>query len=106
MAQQGDRYRPVNECWCSVSILFREEKGARIGSRPFLFLRMMVDTAYRATLGSHMHVTVSIGAAAADSHDNVASLLRKAQKCLYNSRTQGRNRVTTYGLHPEKADGI
>jgi len=67
-------------------------------------VRMMVDTAYRVTGDSELHVTVSIGAAAADPRDNVASLLLKAQKCLYSSRSQGRNRVTIHGLETEKAD--
>ncbi len=69
-------------------------------------VRTMVDTAYKVSGDSEIHVTVSIGAAAADPRDNVASLLLKAQKCLYTSRTQGRNRVTIHGLQPEKADGI
>lgn len=68
-------------------------------------VRTMVDTAYRVTGDGEIHVTVSVGAAAADARDNVASLLLKAQKCLYRSRTQGRNRVTIHGLQTEKADG-
>ena len=68
-------------------------------------VRTMVDTAYKVTAEGEIHVTVSIGAAAAGTRDSVASLLQKAQKCLYNSRTQGRNRVTIHGLEKEKADG-
>lgn len=68
-------------------------------------VRTMVDTAYRVTGDGEIHVTVSIGAAAADARDNVASLLQKAQKCLYVSRTHGRNRATIHGLEKEKADG-
>ena len=68
-------------------------------------VRTMVDTAYKVTGDSQIHVTVSIGAAVAEAADNVASLLLKAQKGVYTSRTQGRNRVTIHGLHPERADG-
>ena len=67
-------------------------------------MRMMVDTAYRVMDEGEMHVTVSIGAAAAGPGDNAASLLLKAEKALYASRTQGRNRVTVATPEAQKAD--
>jgi GGDEF domain-containing protein len=68
-------------------------------------VRSMVDSAYRLTAQGELHVTVSIGAVGADQRDSAASLLLKAERCLYASRTQGRNRVTIHGLQTEKADG-
>ena len=69
-------------------------------------VRMMVDTAYRVMEEGEMHVTVSIGAAAAGPSDNVASLLLKAEKALYASRTQGRNRVTVSGAQTQSVDDL
>jgi diguanylate cyclase (GGDEF)-like protein len=69
-------------------------------------VRAMVDSAYRVMPQGELHVTVSIGAAGADQRDNAATLLLKAERCLYASRTQGRNRVTIHGLTPEKTDGV
>lgn len=61
-------------------------------------IRMMVDCAYRQTPDGDMHATVSIGAVAADARDSVESLLRKAERGLYGSRSAGRNRATIHGL--------
>lgn len=68
-------------------------------------VRSMVDSAYRITDNGELHVTVSIGAVAAEPRDNTAALLVKAEKCLYASRTQGRNRVTIHGVATGKAEG-
>lgn len=61
-------------------------------------VRMMVDSAYRDTGDGEMHVTVSVGAVCAESVDTTDSLMVKAQRSLYESRTKGRNRVTIYKL--------
>lgn len=66
-------------------------------------VRSMVDSAYRILDNGEMHVTASIGAAAADPRDNTASLLLKAEKCLYASRSAGRNRVTVHGAPAAQA---
>ena len=64
-------------------------------------VRMMVDTAYRTMPQGQLHVTVSIGAAAADQKDNAQSVLQKARTSLYASRSGGRNRVTVHGVPVE-----
>jgi diguanylate cyclase (GGDEF)-like protein/PAS domain S-box-containing protein len=64
-------------------------------------VRMMVDTAYRTMGQGQLHVTVSIGAAAAEPKDNAQSVLQKARTSLYASRSSGRNRVTVHGLTGE-----
>ena len=64
-------------------------------------VRMMVDSAYRLKGDAEIHVTVSIGAVAADDRDNAETIIVKAQRCLYESRSGGRNRVTVSGVAAE-----
>ncbi len=61
-------------------------------------VRMMVDTSYRSTPDGEMHVTLSIGAVAAGPNDRVDTLLNKAERALFESRSAGRNRATIHGL--------
>ena len=60
-------------------------------------VRAMVDAAYLESPDGQLHITVSIGAAAADGQTDQDTLLRHADRCLYDSRTAGRNRVSIYG---------
>lgn len=59
--------------------------------------RMLVETSYLNTDTGPRRVTVSIGASAADRGDSADTLLRRAEVCLYHSRSSGRNRVTIHG---------
>jgi diguanylate cyclase (GGDEF)-like protein/PAS domain S-box-containing protein len=59
-------------------------------------VRVMVDTAYRQMEQGTLHVTVSVGAVAADASDSVQSLLQKANRCVYDSRARGRTRVSVF----------
>jgi diguanylate cyclase (GGDEF)-like protein/PAS domain S-box-containing protein len=61
-------------------------------------IRMTVESAYRQMDDRELHATVSVGAAAAWPADTTESLLRKAERCVYTSRTEGRNRVTLFDL--------
>lgn len=61
-------------------------------------VRMMVDNSYRQTDEGEVHVTVSVGAAAADRRDSAESVVQKAQRSLYESRASGRNRVRVFGV--------
>ena len=53
------------------------------------------NTAVRLEDGSEVAVTVSIGATMARPGDTVESLLRRADRLMYASKSAGRNRVTT-----------
>jgi diguanylate cyclase (GGDEF)-like protein/PAS domain S-box-containing protein len=57
-------------------------------------VRALVQQSSYLHLGEHLKVTVSIGAAMADAGDSVETLVRRADRLLYQCKTGGRNRVT------------
>lgn len=58
-------------------------------------LRIMVEESRLAHEGFFISITVSIGATLANIDDTPASLIERADRLLYQSKNQGRNRVTT-----------
>lgn len=68
-------------------------------------VRMLVETAYRELDEGQLHVTVSIGAVQAGPRDDAQTLVQKASRCVYESRSQGRNRVTVF-IARENRSGV
>lgn len=63
----------------------------RIGER----YRILVENTKVKYPGSSFSVTISVGASLATSEDTPSTLLDRADKLLYESKKNGRNRVTT-----------
>jgi diguanylate cyclase (GGDEF)-like protein len=57
-------------------------------------LRMLVENSYIQFEGSRITVTISIGATLTRPDDTPESLLKRADNLLYQSKREGRNRVT------------
>ncbi len=58
-------------------------------------LRSLVAKSYLAIEGEKLFVTFSIGATLAQAQDTPASLIKRADKLLYQSKNAGRNCITT-----------
>lgn len=57
-------------------------------------LRCLVESSSLTLEDQRVNVTVSIGAAMAEPEDSLESLIRRADKLMYQSKSEGRNRVT------------
>jgi len=57
--------------------------------------RMLVEKSYIHHEPENIHVTVSIGGTMARDDDTLKDVLKRADTLLYESKAQGRNRVTT-----------
>lgn len=63
-------------------------------------LRVLVEGSFLADIDPPLNVTVSIGATLANEDDNVSTLLARADTLLYQSKRDGRNRVSTAKTMP------
>lgn len=68
----------------------RKRELGRIGDR----MRALVDQAYLVNGSEQVRVTLSVGATPARDHDTPESLLQRADRLLYESKRDGRNRIT------------
>ncbi|MBN1655017.1 MAG: sensor domain-containing diguanylate cyclase [Deltaproteobacteria bacterium] len=59
--------------------------------------RMLVEKTYISHHGATLNVTVSIGATLAQSADTVETIVKRADQFLYESKHNGRNRLTAEG---------
>ena len=59
--------------------------------------RMLVEKSYLTIDQRQLGATISIGMAEALETDTPESLIKRADQCLYQSKTHGRNRVTIAG---------
>lgn len=72
--------------------------------------RLLVENSYLSVGNKKIRVSVSVGATVARPDDTVESLLRRADQLMYQSKKEGKNRLTTDGLekgenlHPELKD--
>jgi diguanylate cyclase (GGDEF)-like protein/PAS domain S-box-containing protein len=57
-------------------------------------LRSLVESSILTAGDQKVNVTVSIGATMAEPEDSLESLIRRADKLMYQSKSEGRNRVT------------
>lgn len=57
-------------------------------------LRALVASSYLPVSGGIVQVTVSVGATLAQPSDTLATLVKRADRLLYKSKAEGRNRVT------------
>lgn len=62
----------------------------KIGNR----LRMLIEKSYIIHENKKLNITVSIGATDFNVEDNIETLLKRADKLLYESKKNGRNRLT------------
>lgn len=58
-------------------------------------LRILVQAAYVMVGKTALHVTISVGATLLRLDDSVDAVLRRADKLMYQSKTNGRNMVTS-----------
>lgn len=58
-------------------------------------LRVLIANSVIRTKGHDIQVTVSLGATMALQDDNFVSILDRADRLMYNSKSQGRNQVTS-----------
>lgn len=63
---------------------------ANLGER----LRILIEHSYILHGNEKLHVTVSLGATSLQPNDSLESLLKRADSLLYESKNQGRNRLT------------
>jgi len=54
-------------------------------------VRMLIEKSYLKTNGQKLHVTISIGATLAEAHDNMETVIKRADELLYKSKANGRN---------------
>jgi diguanylate cyclase (GGDEF)-like protein len=57
-------------------------------------MRMLVERSYLAHENEKLQVTISMGATLMRPHEDTASLIKRADTLLYESKHAGRNRVT------------
>ncbi len=57
-------------------------------------IRMLIQNSYLAKGDDKLHVTISLGATMITDDDNIDSLIKRADTLLYESKKQGRNRLT------------
>jgi diguanylate cyclase (GGDEF)-like protein/PAS domain S-box-containing protein len=57
-------------------------------------LRLLIESSYIPVGNDMLHVSISIGATLMGEHDTLETLLKRADKLLYESKRAGRNRVT------------
>ncbi len=73
--------------------------------------RLLVENSYLSVGDKKIRVSLSMGATVARPDDTVESLLRRADRLMYESKKAGKNRLTTdgpekgEGLHPERQEG-
>lgn len=58
-------------------------------------VRFLIQDSYIIHADQKLNVTISIGATLAKADDTTDSLLKRADELLYQSKSDGRNRVTT-----------
>jgi diguanylate cyclase (GGDEF)-like protein len=82
------------------ALLFGASEGAAVGTAERIRRALMVATA--EIDGKHVDATVSVGVAVlgADSVEDVAELLSRADNALYLAKERGRNRVEVAGKTP------
>ncbi|BCS97229.1 diguanylate cyclase [Desulfoluna limicola] len=68
------------------------EAHSKLGDR----IRMLIENAYIIHDGKKLHVTISMGATIILKQDTMDSLVKRADTLLYQSKAEGRNRMT-YG---------
>lgn len=57
-------------------------------------LRMLIERSYISNEKEKLHVTVSIGATMVNDNDNVETLIKRADMLMYESKKEGKNRLT------------
>lgn len=57
-------------------------------------IRVLIENSFLLVGGENVHVTVSIGATMSQADDTVESIVCRADKLMYLSKSSGRNRVT------------
>jgi diguanylate cyclase (GGDEF)-like protein len=57
-------------------------------------VRFLIQDSYIIHGDQKLNVTISIGATLAKAEDTTESLLKRADELLYQSKSDGRNRVT------------
>ena len=78
------------EEFLAVIVNVDRDRLAAVGEK----LRAMVEQSSLESNGDRIRVTVSIGGTVAAPSDDPASLVRKADELMYESKRRGRNRVT------------
>lgn len=58
-------------------------------------LRTLVEHSHLEYEGKRLQVTISLGITMAQGEDTMATLIKRADDCLYQSKKEGRNRVTS-----------
>lgn len=58
-------------------------------------IRVFIETSFLVTQGTRLNVTASLGATMALPDDTPDSVIQRADSLMYQSKTSGRNRVTT-----------
>jgi diguanylate cyclase (GGDEF)-like protein/PAS domain S-box-containing protein len=58
--------------------------------------RMMVEQSFLLADGKNLGVTVSMGFAMAEAGDSMDSIIKRADRCMMESKNAGRNRVTVF----------
>ncbi|MCI0520984.1 MAG: sensor domain-containing diguanylate cyclase [Chloroflexi bacterium] len=75
-------------------VILREINPAHLSRIAEKLRALVASSRVIAADGKPIRVTVSIGAALAQEHDTIESLLQRADQLLYRSKAEGRNRVT------------
>ncbi|WP_319780708.1 GGDEF domain-containing protein [Maridesulfovibrio sp.] len=102
---------------CCISTLRTSDVFSRVGGEEFAALLIhgsvkdaqMVAERLRKSVenmevraGQHVvKLTVSIGLAVVSKKSNVETILKRADKCLYQAKAEGRNRVVSYCTESE-----
>jgi diguanylate cyclase (GGDEF)-like protein len=56
--------------------------------------RMLIESSALFVNGKKVNPTVSVGATTFEDGDDPATIIRRADEAMYQSKTEGRNRVT------------
>lgn len=57
-------------------------------------MRMLVENSIIRKDGKEHRVTISVGASIISENDDMNSIVKRADKCMYQSKSEGKNRVT------------